>query len=242
MKFYRMRIYKALPDVIAEFDHFFRTRLLPVQLRHGARLVGRWHTEDSRIVAIWEYDSREDYDRIQGAVASDPDSLAAQEFRRLNLPRTYSEMEEVFMTQSPIGTPEEWFFTGAIIRDPSSRRVLLQLRDDVAPVNPGQWGLFGGGSEPGETPVQCLIRELGEELGVVVEASDVVQVRSYVNPRTSRPRHIFLIETLSEETVLILGEGAALEWVSLDDALQRDLTKGTEEDLTFLAAEMGVRR
>jgi hypothetical protein len=37
-----MRIYRAAPENLALFHEFFRAHLLPVQLRHGARLVGRW--------------------------------------------------------------------------------------------------------------------------------------------------------------------------------------------------------
>lgn len=40
---------------LAAFNEFFRDHLLPVQIRHGARLVGRWQTEDNRVVAVREY-------------------------------------------------------------------------------------------------------------------------------------------------------------------------------------------
>jgi hypothetical protein len=33
---YRMRVYRAVPENLALFHDFFRTHLLPVQLRHGA--------------------------------------------------------------------------------------------------------------------------------------------------------------------------------------------------------------
>jgi len=49
---YRMRIYEAVPENLACFHEFFRTWLLPVQLRYGARLVGRWEAEDGRVVAV----------------------------------------------------------------------------------------------------------------------------------------------------------------------------------------------
>jgi hypothetical protein len=55
---YRMRIYQAVPENLPVFHEFFRAHLLPVQLRHGSRLVGRWETEDGRVVAVWEYDDR----------------------------------------------------------------------------------------------------------------------------------------------------------------------------------------
>ena len=69
---YRMRIYHAMPENLAAFHEFFRAYLLPVQLCHGARLVGRWQTEDNRVVAVWEYDDRQAYERIDTAVRADP--------------------------------------------------------------------------------------------------------------------------------------------------------------------------
>ena len=44
-------------------------------------------------------------------------------------------------------------------------RWLLQLRDDIEGIlYPGQWGLFGGHLDPGETPEVALRRELEEEI------------------------------------------------------------------------------
>ncbi|MEO5878157.1 MAG: CoA pyrophosphatase [Streptosporangiaceae bacterium] len=40
--------------------------------------------------------------------------------------------------------------------------------------NPGQWGLPGGRLEPGETPETAALRELHEELGLLVDPSDVL--------------------------------------------------------------------
>jgi len=50
---YRMRIYQAVTENLPAFHGFFRTWLLPVQLRHGARLVGRWEAEDGRTQTVW---------------------------------------------------------------------------------------------------------------------------------------------------------------------------------------------
>ena len=44
-------------------------------------------------------------------------------------------------------------------------RWLLQLRDDIEGIlYPGQWALFGGHLDPGETPEVALRRELEEEI------------------------------------------------------------------------------
>ena len=49
---YRMRVYDTVRENLQVFHEFFRDHLLPVQLHHGARLVGRWETSDGRVVAI----------------------------------------------------------------------------------------------------------------------------------------------------------------------------------------------
>ncbi len=96
---YRMRIYRAVPENLALFHDFFRIHLLPVQHRHGARLVGRWQTEDDRVVAVWEYDDRRAYERIQAAVRADPATLQAQQVRR-SLPALITATDETFMSST----------------------------------------------------------------------------------------------------------------------------------------------
>ena len=97
---YRMRTYAAVPENLPVFHAFFRDWLLPVQLRHGARLLGRWETEDHRVVAVWEYDSREAYERVEAAVRADPDSARAQQYRA-TLPELFTSRDEVFMHSRP---------------------------------------------------------------------------------------------------------------------------------------------
>jgi hypothetical protein len=79
-------MYQAVRENLPVFHDFFRTYLLPVQLRDGARLVGRWETEDSRAVAICAYDDQAACERIEAAVRADPDATKAQQ-HRAQLPR-----------------------------------------------------------------------------------------------------------------------------------------------------------
>ncbi|HRN17449.1 MAG TPA: NUDIX domain-containing protein [Trueperaceae bacterium] len=53
---------------------------------------------------------------------------------------------------------------GAVLLHPDGR-VLMQLRDDKPGIeSPGQWSLFGGGLDEGETPEEGMLREVEEEI------------------------------------------------------------------------------
>lgn len=92
---YRVRRYVAVPENLAAFHDFFNGHLLPIQVRHGARLVGRWETDDQEVIAVWEYDDMAAYERIDAAVRADPDSREAEQQRR-TLGLLFTEKHETF--------------------------------------------------------------------------------------------------------------------------------------------------
>lgn len=81
---------------------------------------------------------------------------------------------------------------------------LMQLRDDIPNIPyPGQWALFGGHLEPGETPEIALKRELSEEINYIVPAPRLF--RCYGDARVIRyVYHAHLNVPLRD---LVLGEG-----------------------------------
>ncbi len=73
--FYRRKYYIVKNEFVEVFNAHFNENNLPNQLKHGARLVGRWMIPNdettTEIFAIWEYDSHEDYVEIENNVRSD---------------------------------------------------------------------------------------------------------------------------------------------------------------------------
>jgi NIPSNAP len=73
--FYRRKYYVIKKEFIEIFNDHFNDTNLPNQLKHGSRLVGRWMKDNGddtvEIFAIWEYDSYEEYVRIETNVRND---------------------------------------------------------------------------------------------------------------------------------------------------------------------------
>nr|WP_089248294.1 CoA pyrophosphatase [Rhodococcus kyotonensis] len=62
----------------------------------------------------------------------------------------------------------------AIAGPPGGRRLLLTKRPSRLRAHPGQFALPGGGLDPGESAAEACLRELQEELGLVVTPDAVL--------------------------------------------------------------------
>jgi 8-oxo-dGTP diphosphatase len=77
------------------------------------------------------------------------------------------------------GTSRHREIACAIIID-TRGRFLLQQRDDVPGIlQPGKVGLFGGHREEDETYLQCVVREIHEEIGYFVSPDRFEHLVSY---------------------------------------------------------------
>ncbi|MCA1054026.1 NIPSNAP family protein [Rossellomorea aquimaris] len=107
---YRRKMYKLHQSIVAEFNEHFNQTLLPTQLKYGARLVGRWMTEEKdgeiEIFAIWEYDSREEYERIEARVRNDAPHVERVQgwFKKMggreNLKKVFHQIDQDFLTST----------------------------------------------------------------------------------------------------------------------------------------------
>jgi 8-oxo-dGTP pyrophosphatase MutT (NUDIX family) len=129
------------------------------------------------------------------------------------------------------------FWAGGFLYNPIDRTVFLHLRDGNTKFNPNSWAFFGGLNEGDETPVQCFIRELEEEIGLKVTENDVKYLDDYLNVELDTYRCIFYVISNLEKTAFNLGEGAGFDWVKLSKLDSVKLTEKTERDLkTFVNA------
>lgn len=100
---------------------------------------------------------------------------------------------------------------GAVIFNEKSE-VLCALRSQNMSL-PGLWEFPGGKIEPGETPQECLVREIQEELNCTIQVGELVADAAHEYP-TVIVRLITYTATITEGTP-IPSEHEKLIWLPL---------------------------
>ena len=99
----------------------------------------------------------------------------------------------------------------------SRDEVLLQLRDDILTIPyPNTWCLPGGHVEGDESPEECLIREMEEEMGIRVENVTKFMELDYPD----ETEYFFVAQMDFEVGDIELKEGQAINWFSRDTVCQ----------------------
>ena len=96
----------------------------------------------------------------------------------------------------------------------SRKEILLVLRDDMRNIPyPNMWDIPGGYVEANETPEQCIVREIKEEMGLNINEHQLFSVTEF----TDRTEYTFWIEADLDINKIHLTEGQCLRWFSHDD-------------------------
>jgi 8-oxo-dGTP pyrophosphatase MutT (NUDIX family) len=124
-----------------------------------------------------------------------------------------------------LGTPRAF---GCVLLVDDRGWILLQERDEHAPIDPERWGLAGGHLEPGESPEAGAYREVEEETGVRLPPGTLEPVDSFevFHPHSgSIDRvHIFAARVALTDSDIDCREGRQIVFVDPAEALGLDLT------------------
>jgi 8-oxo-dGTP pyrophosphatase MutT (NUDIX family) len=100
---------------------------------------------------------------------------------------------------------------------------VLERRPASDPDAPGRLTFFGGGREDGEGALECLAREVWEELGFAVDTSRAQRVFTLATP--SGPAWFYVAPGPEPETVRAAEAGYAAVWLT-----QEQVTAATLAD------------
>ncbi len=122
---------------------------------------------------------------------------------------------------------------GAVLIDRG--RLLLVKRGKGALA--GQWAVPGGKVRYGEGLREAVVREVREETGLEVEVGSVVWVGESVGPGDPPAWHYTLIDFAARATggaLQAADDALEVEWVPLDEVLQRPVTSTMVELVEML--------
>ncbi|WNF24734.1 NUDIX domain-containing protein [Mesobacillus jeotgali] len=151
--------YQAKPERLDDINRFFHTHIYPIQIKNGAKLIGRWVNDTkNEILVIWEYTSKEQYERIESLLKSvKPYDM---DF--------YTDADEDFMSStapypSAYHPPKHLLSVSGYVTNQDGEVLLVRNfhRSDTMEMP-------GGQVEEGETLEAAIHREVFEETGITV--------------------------------------------------------------------------
>ena len=102
-------------------------------------------------------------------------------------------------------------YVGVILED-GLGRIALQLREPDRTLNPDRWSVFGGHLKTGEAPIRGAVREIEEELSVMLGEEKLNYMGRF--EREEHAYHIFHFTAGDELEGAELKEGLAWRWCS----------------------------
>ncbi len=125
-------------------------------------------------------------------------------------------------------------FSVSLVEDAAQRLLFLRRASDRA-LGPGKWGFPAGHIEAGETPHECAVRELREEIG----ADHRVVLRHRLGPvRDTRYGGIYEIHLFHWDwlggAIRLNEEHTDYAWVASAGYRDLEVMDGVDEDISLL--------
>jgi 8-oxo-dGTP diphosphatase len=106
------------------------------------------------------------------------------------------------------------------------KQVLLLLRDDKPGIPyPNMWDVPGGHVDDGETPEQCIVREMKEEMELNLEDFQLFSVMEFID----RVEYTFWKKANLDIKGIDLQEGQQIRWFTESEAKNTKLAYGFNE-------------
>lgn len=107
----------------------------------------------------------------------------------------------------------------------------IKKEDDV---HEGKWVGLGGKMESGETPEECIIREVKEESGLTIKTPKLRGILTFPKFKDNKDWYVFLFTASEFEGNLIDSNEGVLKWVNDLDVFNLNLWEGDKIFLRWL--------
>lgn len=99
--------------------------------------------------------------------------------------------------------------------------ILLIRRSSTDTRRPEQWDFPGGGIDKGETPDQAVIREIHEEIGVVIPEANInlMYTTTHYYDHGSTIRFVFVGKLSGDENIKLSFEHDTYQWFPIQEGL-----------------------
>jgi 8-oxo-dGTP diphosphatase len=119
----------------------------------------------------------------------------------------------------------------SIVLENANQCIAMQLRDDNL-----KWGLFGGWSELDETPQETILREIDEELGVILDPDHLTFLRIFTFPDIGTA-NVFHYPVKNELDNAVLTEGITFQFLSPQEISEKSVPDHHREILTWYRSQ-----
>jgi len=110
-------------------------------------------------------------------------------------------------------------------------------KDDI---NQGKWIGLGGKFDAGESPEECLMREVKEETGVLITEYQLRGILTFqVIDTLSEPMYIFVYTASAYEGEVGECDEGTLEWIDTEKILELELWEGDRLFWGWMSEEKG---
>ena len=92
-------------------------------------------------------------------------------------------------------------------------RMLLLQRARDARISPDEWEIAGGTLEFGESPADCLIREVSEEAGIRIDIQRILYAASVMIAPDTQVIGLTYLSTTGDSRIKLSAEHQAFKWV-----------------------------
>lgn len=121
---------------------------------------------------------------------------------------------------------DQFDFTGVKVALLVEQSILVILRDNKPAIPwPNMWELTGGGREAQETPLECLRREVWEELGLVLKEESIIWSRIYPSMLDKDRSAVFVVAQISQEQYQEIDfgdEGQEFKLMPIEDFIKAE--------------------